>query len=256
MKTSNKLLLVLALAAFLSTASIMLYAKSEIITQEEYQEQMKLSGNAIKKVLHEDLTTYNIEMGDNFSWILDPNSTQVIVEGDETIVSKLTVSDGKQFQVRTGEYGDYNIDYDMVIITVGTKNLSKLRIEGNGNAKISAKEPIQMESLEVDMNGNSKCTLDITTVDIRIDINGNGRLTLDGSCEDINANVNGNGRIYAEKLATNKVKINANGNARFNGGTVESIKGDASGNAKIKVEESRGSSNVSTSGNAKFTISR
>ena len=256
MKTSNKLLLVLTMAAFLSTISIMLYAKSQVITHEEYHKEMELSGNLVEKVLHENLTTDNIEMGDNFTWIFDPNSTQVVVKGDEAIVSKLTVVDDKQFQIRTGAYGSYDVDYDFVVITVGTKNLSKLRIKGDGNARISAKSPMKLEKLELDMNGNARSTFDIQTGDIELGANGNSRITLIGSAENINAHVSGNGKVYFEDLSCNEVAVDASGNAGYYSGTVGSIVGSASGNARIKVEDVRGKNKVSTSGNARFTISR
>ena len=256
MKTSNKLLLVFALAAFLSSASLMMYAKSQMISKDEYREQIKLSGNTIERVLHENLTTDDIEMGDNFNWTLDPNSTQVIVTGDESIVKKLTISDKGQFQIRTGENGYYSNDYEKVFVSVGIMNLSKIRIDGNGNARISATEPLNLTELDVQLNGNSKCTLEITTGDIKINANGNARLTLKGSSDNINAHASGNGRIYAEEITTNEVKANASGNAGFYGGVVENISGSASGNAKIEVKDTKGTSNVSTSGNARFTINR
>jgi len=256
MKTSNKLLLVFALAAFLSTASVMLYAKSQMISKDEYQKELKLSGEFIERELTENFTTEEIEMGDNFQWVIDPNSTKVVVSGDETLVSKLEVSDSKRYRLRTGGVDYSMVDYDMVTVTVGIKNLKEIKIEGNGNAYISATSPIDLEFIDLRMNGNARCKLDATSPEMNVSSNGNGKLTLNGQAQAINAHINGNGRIYAEDFSVKNVEVRVSGNGKFYGGEVESITGNGSGNATIEVKEASQKNRVSTSGNARFTINR
>jgi len=256
MKTSNKLLLVLALAAFLSTASVMLYAKSQMITVEEYRKELKLSGKLIDRELAADFTSEEIEMGDNFQWVIDPSSTKITVSGDEALVAKLKVSDSGRYHLRTSGVDYQLIENDLVTVTVGIKNLNKITIYGNGNAKISALSPLSMDHVELKMNGNSKSNLNISTAQPIVSCNGNAKVTLEGQADSINARINGNGRLYAEDFLVKEVEVSAGGNGKFYGGEVQSISGTGSGNAKIEIKNADQNSNVSTSGNARFTINR
>jgi len=256
MKTSNKLLLILALAGFLSTFSVMLYAKSKMITKDEYREQLKLSGKIVDRVLLENLTTNDIEMGDNFQWIIDPNSTKVVVSGDQALVSKLEVADSGQFRIRTGGVDYHMVDEDFVTVTVGTKNLKEMKIEGEGNASITAQGPLSLDDVYLGLRGNSRCNLEVDSPQMEIISQGNARITLTGQTESIHADVSGNGRLNLEELSVIDVVISASGNGKYYGGHVESISGNGSGNALIKIESAPNKSNVSTSGNAKFTINR
>jgi len=256
MKTSNKLILILALALFLSTASVMLYAKTQLTTTKEYIEELKLTGSIVERVLTSNLTKDNIEMGDNFTWIIDPNSSEVVVSGDEALVSKLTVSDSKQYSIRTGGV-DFNlVDEDMVSITVGIKNLNNLTINGGGNAGISALSAINLEEVELRMGGNARCKLDISSPTMVASTSGNGVISIQGETETIDAYLSGNGKLYAEKFSVKNVLISVSGNSEFHGGEVKSISGNGSGNGKIYLRNVSENSNVSTSGNSRVTINR
>ena len=256
MKTSNKLLLILAMAAFFSSLSLMLYAKGQMRTKSEVREELKMTGNFKERVMLDDLTTENIEMGDNFSWIIDPTRTDVVVSGDEALVNLLTISDGKQFQIRTGGASQYNGEYDRITVVVGVKNLKKLRIDGNGNADVIATDPLRFDDLDLDMHGNSRAKMEITSPKIRVSCSGNARATLDGQTTTVDASISGNGRLFSEKLSAESAIVYASGNGRYFGGALKTINGSASGNAKIEVSDATEKSNVSTSGNARFTINR
>jgi len=256
MKTSNKLLLVLALAGFLSMVSIMLYAKSNTISKQDYLKELELSGDIIERVLLDDMTISMIEMGDNFNWIIDPNRTDVVISGDKTLVSEIDVVVGHKLQLRTGGINYSNINHDMVVVHVGTKNLDELILKGEGNARISAKSAFKLDDLSVIINGNAKCNLEVDSPEMQLESNGNGRLTLKGSTESIDARISGNGKLYSEDLNVNKVSINASGNGKYYGGNIGEISGHGSGNAHITVKNTARQSYVTTSGNAGFTINR
>ena len=254
MKTSTKLLLGFAIVSFLTIALLMILAKSNLISRTEYKKEMKLSGVSIDRILVENLTTDHIEMGDNFEWIIDPSSTQVMVTGDKAVVSKLEISDSGQFRIKTGPVG--NRDYGLVTVNVGTKNLKKLKLSGNGNARISATSAFALDDLNVIVNGNARCELNVDSPRMKISCNGNGKLTLLGAAESINADVNGNGKLYLEDLSVKAVTVYVSGNGRYYGGAVETISGTASGNGKIEIKDASERNNVSTSGNGRFTINR
>ena len=255
MKTSNKLLLVFFLAMFFSAASLMVYAKSQMgLVDGNNGDYFYGDGPVVEKLILDDMQLSNIEMGDNFKFTIDPNSTSVSIKGDSAFISKLSYVTEDKFRILTGKLG-YSYEFpDNVYVTVGVKNLEKLDLDINGNARVMNSEPLSYENVGMEVNGNGRVTLDLTAEKLDARINGNGKFTLNGTSKTVDASVSGNGRMYFENCELNVAKMNLSGNGKFYGGIVQDITGHASGNAKIEFQEVRGVENVSTSGNGRFTI--
>jgi len=256
MKTSNKLLLVFFLAMFFSAASLMVYAKSHMVVGKEGMEEYHYGEDAIviERTLLDNLTISNLEMGDNFKYIIDPTRTGVTVKGDSAFVSKLTVVHDNQFQILTGGVG-HNFNWpDNLLVVVGVKNLDKLDLDINGNARVTANQPLEYDSIKMYMEGNSKFLADLTVNNLEVKSNGNSGLTLNGNTIDLKAYSNGNSKLNFENCEISSAKLDLNGNAKFYGDTVGSLTGHANGNAKVTFNEVTGNQNTSANGNARFTI--
>ncbi len=254
MKTSNKLLLVLFLAIFFSAASLMVYAKSHMVIGNNINNHYYGEENVIEKVLLQNLDLDSIEMGDNFVWEIDPNSTEVIIKGDSTFISYLKVVNDDQFRILTGGVPNNYHWENNVYVTVGVKNLKSLNLKINGNASVTASDLLSNNEIDMDIDGNGKCFMELDTDNLNIDANGNGNVSIKGDVGDMKAKINGNKKLNFEHCNLGFVELNANGNSRFYGDEVQAIDGHASGNAKIRINKVMGSQSVSTSGNGRFTI--
>lgn len=255
MKTSNKLLLVFFLALFFSAASLMVYAKSHMVEGPVDMDGYYYGdGVVIEKTMLDDLTVANIEMGDNFTYLVDPTRTDVTIKGDSTFISQLTVVQEDQFRILTGGVKGNQKWPNNVYVVIGVKNLETLNLDINGNADVSASQALTYDFVQLDVRGNGRCTIDLTTNKIDIKSNGNSRLTLNGSSDDLIANSNGNSRLNFENFQLGSVNVDINGNAKFYGDTAQSLKGHANGNAKVTFNEVKGVQNISSNGNARFTI--
>ena len=255
MKTSNKLLLVFFLASFFSALSLMLYAKAHVIVNPDGVKDFYYGdGVVVEKTMLDDLTVNNIEMGDNFSYSLDPTRTDVVITGDSAFVSKLKVVTDGQFRILTGGVGR-NFDWpDNLHVMVGIKNIDNPKFELSGNARISATEALTYESIEMNLAGNSRSVLDLTADFVDVHTNGNSRVVINGNAKNLKANQNGNSRLNFENCPLGSAELMLNGNAKFYGNNADKVTGHASGNAKIYFDEIAGIQNISTSGNGRFTI--
>lgn len=255
MKTSNKLLLVLFLAIFFSAASLMLYAKSQMILVDGNLDDMYFgNGPIVEQTILDDLSLNSIEMGDNFKYTIDPTRTDITIKGDSAFISKLTYVSTDKFRILTGGVG-HNFDWpDNILVTVGTKNLNMLDLDINGNATVVNTSPMTLSNVGMQINGNGRCTLDLEVENLNVDVNGNGKFTINGSNQNLEAQISGNGKMYFENCTMQAAKMNLSGNARFYGDIITDLNANASGNAKGEFNEVNGVQAISTSGNARFTI--
>lgn len=256
MKTSNKLLLVFFLALFFSAASLMVFAKSHMYvkTGDELEELYYGEGPIIEKTVLDDLGVNDIEMGDNFRFILDPTRSDVVIKGDSAFISKLKIVNDGQFRILTGGLGRNNNWPENLSVTIGVKNTVNPRMELSGNARVFSNDSLSYEKVTFDMNGNSNVDLDLSADHIHVEINGNSRLELNGSLNSLRTNQSGNSSLLFENIMLREANINLSGNAKFYGDIADNVTGHASGNGKIYFNEIEGIINISTSGNGKFTV--
>lgn len=233
----------------------MMYAKSQMILVSDMDEtQMFGERPIIEKTVLDDLTLENLELGDNFNFVIDPTRTDVTIKGDSAFISKLKIVAQDEFRILTGGVG-YNYKWPAnILVTVGVKNLKTMNLDVSGNAKVSATEAMSYDMFDLHVQGNASCSMDLNVQQFNALLNGNSKLFVSGSTSNLNADVNGNSKLDFEKSMLNSVDIYVNGNGKFYGDIVEDIKGEANGNGKIKVNQVINKNNVNTSGNGRFTI--
>lgn len=192
-------------------------------------------GQFIKKELK--LSTFHkIDIDFPCEVILQKGNTQkIIIEGRDDMIrdleSKSSVSNDI-WRARIRNNCVFQAIDAKFFITV--PDLSEIKVDGN--AKIDTEQAMDNISsqLRCIVDGNASLFLDILQLEVlQLDIDGNAKADLRGKSKIMNIKIDGNATIHAHDMQVNSCDINIDGNATANVQVISSLQVKIDGNATV-----------------------
>jgi hypothetical protein len=235
MQKVKSLIPLLAAIFLIGCAQVTLSGSGNVVTQEE----------AISDFDGVDISnSFSVEItqGENF---------KVVIRVDDNIVEHLNVDKrGSTLRIGLKPTTSYTILDATMEAEVTMPELSELELSGNSDANISGFESLQ--SLVVDLSGNSRLQGDIQAGDTRIDASGNSSATISGSAEDVSVDASGSSEVDLADFPASDGTVNASGASTVTVNLSGRLDVDASGasdvyylgNPEMGNIDSSGSSNI------------
>ncbi len=169
----------------------------------------------------------------------DDNLLELIVTEVENNKLKVYVEKGTWFDSR-GE---------KIKITIPFQDISKINFGGSG--KITTKNPIKANDLDVNLSGSGNAKIDVNTTVLYAVLSGSGNLYVNGTSKDINAKLSGSGGIDCSKVDSQNATavISGSGNIDLNCSKSLTAKISGSGNIVYSGNPETVDKKVSGSGN-------
>ncbi len=187
----------------------------------------------------EEFTGINIRIPAHVKLIVG-NKNSISIKAQESYVKAIATGITRN---RLEVIGDVckaeNSDIEIIINCI---TLDRLKIDGSAN--LFSETPIQVDDLELDINGSGSMSLKVFTKYINNTINGSGILSLSGTSQKLDCKINGSGDLNALGLNTYKTKVKINGSGKANVVAHDNL------SATI-----RGSGDVNYSGSPEISIS-
>lgn len=251
MKTSNKILLVTTVALALSFTSFMLYAKSNMVLNS----QERIEGNGVKEqiVLADSTSVYSFKLDDNYEYVLDPTSKQVLISGEANIISQIRYSENDKFYLyREGDtYLKNNLP---IVVTIGLAGKPTVDLRISDNAKVTSTSIIEMSMVNLNLDDNARTNLEIESPTINIDADDNSRTTITGNSSYLKVSADDNAKVFAETFTLNSLDVRIRDNGRLNGNVSDIIIGSIKGNGKVYLKSKPSTENINTDDNGRLII--
>ncbi len=248
MKTSNKLIFILALAFLFSLTSMMIYAKSNLVT---WDESVSDSPSNTKEYLAE-FSTNVLRLDGDYNFYLDNNSSGVKIDASEEILNYLRVSDDESLIFYTE--GSSNIPFAKIDVYIGIKDKNELEIIAGNNARVRGKNQIQLESLQLNMDDNATINIDISAQQLNLKAEDNIRLNIDGFAKNTNLRSSNNASINAREFSADNLVVNINDNSSVNFDQAKLISGSVNDNSSFTADGQDKNEGLIKSGNASISI--
>ncbi len=248
MKTSNKLIFILALTFLFSLTSLMIYAKSNLVTWDE-----SISDSPVEtRELLADFSTNILRLDSDYNFYLDDQSTGVRIDAPEEIIGYLRVADDESLIFYTE--GPNLIPFAKVDVYIGVQGKDELEIISKNNARVRAKGKLEFENLKLRLDNNVKVNLDISAEQLNLNAGGNVRLNLDGFAKQTILNGQNNASINARDFSTDTLIVEVSGNCHANFNQVKVISGNVNGNGSLTADGEGENPDLMKSGNAGISI--
>ena len=169
----------------------------------------------------------------------DDNLLELIVTEVENNKLKIYLNKGTWFDSR-GE---------KIKITIPFQDISKINFGGSG--KITTKNPIKANDLDINLSGSGNAKIDVNTTSLYAVLSGSGNLNVDGSTSNIEAKLSGSGGIDCSKITSENATatISGSGNIELNCSKSLTAKISGSGNVIYSGNPETVDKKVSGSGN-------
>lgn len=212
MKFSNKLILGLFAAIALNVLTGMIMLKSNLKPQGIGNGATVVQGSGdIKKVKlsTEDFDRLDIE--GNFTVTLGQGTEDYVeIEAEESIVDYFVTEVNERKRLRLSAKKGYTLVPNKPIkMHVHFKDINV--INSYGASKISAKDTLRFEDIELGSYGASNLDLLVNAKHLKLQVNGAGNSRLAGIAEEADISSFGAGRVKARKLITERAKVNTTG---------------------------------------------
>ena len=156
-----------------------------------------------------------IEVSGPYQIILTQGETEhiQISASDDVINQIITKVEGNELKIY--HRGKLN-DPGSITITVQFRKLNEITC--NGSVQLLTGIPMKSDQLDVNLNGSSTATLELTAGVVEVDIAGSSNITLSGQTEKLDLVISGSGKVTATSLQSKNcnVEINGSGKAAVN----------------------------------------
>ena len=254
MKTSNKLIGLGLLILSIGAISFMIAAKSSMVDIENINDNdiidelnSKVNDNKILTRSLGKLSTTKLDLNGNHRYILDPTSNEVTITGPKHIVSDFADIDNDKIFVATiyeevtskqDERNDSRV-YDRILDTlyynIGVQDAQSLLILIGNESKVTASSPLELQSLELIMQGNCHINAELNCSSLEIISSDAGHVRLTGKANNIDLFLDDNSNMECEQLSVQDANVMMRNNSRLQLKTVNNISGIVMDNASIST---------------------
>lgn len=232
MKTSNKLILIGYGFVLLCFTAFFIAAKSNMIEVDRLVGSGNISTRSLGK-----MTVDRIEIGGQFKCVLNPNSSDIVVEGDDNIIAlmgDLIVEN----RFTTGNiYGDsYRIATTVPpVFNIGIKDLEDLYIDMVGVSRISCSDTIRALDLGISSNSGSSLDLLIDVQRLTVNASRKSSLMLNGRTNLGVLTADNHALIEFKDLVANEWIINMQDGANATIYASEAVSGNLKNNSTLNL---------------------
>lgn len=254
MKTSNKLIGLGLLILSIGAISFMIAAKSSMVDIENIKDNdivdelnSKIKNSEIVTRSLGKLNTTKLDLKGNHRYILDPTSNEVTITGPEHIVTDFSDIDGdKIFEAtiyeevtsKQDERNDSKV-YDRILDTlyynIGIQDAQSLLILIGNESKVTASSLLELQNLELIMQGNCHIDAEINCSSLEIRSSDAGHVRLIGKANSIDVSLDDNSNIECQQLGVQDANVMMRNNSRLQLKTVNNITGIVMNNASIST---------------------
>lgn len=252
MKTSNKLICLGLLILVIIASSIIILGKYSMVDKpnasandivEELDKKLTEEGSKITQRSLGVLSAEKLDLDGNHRYILDPASNEVTVSGPQAIISAFEeIKDDNFFEApiytevtsKRDERNDSRI-YDRITDTlyysIGIKDARSLLIFIGNESKVTVRTPIQLEDLQLFLEGNAHIHADLNCSSLEINSRDDGHVRLSGNATHVNITLEDNSNLECYELSTQDTEVMLSDNSRLELNTVASLSGIIMNNA-------------------------
>ncbi len=160
-------------------------------------------------------------------------------EGDLTVSAESnivpyieTIVKGNELIVRFKDDFNYSTKKE-IKISVPIQEITDITLKGSGD--IIATKVLNLDNLNVNLDGSGDISLNVKTNKIQADVNGSGDIDLKGTTVDFTGNVNGSGDLNSKKLITQNSILSVNGSGDIESTTTNKVDALVVGSGDILV---------------------
>lgn len=230
MKTSNKLIFILALAFLFSLTSLMVYAKSNLVS---WDESISDSPAETREFLS-DFSTNILRLDSDYNFYLDDKSSGVRIDAPEELIGYLRVADEESLIFY--REGPTDIPFAKIDVYIGVEGKDDLEIIAGNNARVRDMGQLELNNLKLILDNNAKLNLNISTEQLNLNAEDNVRLNLDGFAKHTNLRCEGNASINARDFNSDILIVDLSGNSKADFDQAKIISGSVNGNASLTAE--------------------
>jgi len=236
MKTSNKLLLGAVTFCYVIGIITLSYAKSKM----EYTVGKDLVGNGVvtSKIMTNELKSHKLILDGFRTFILDPHSTQVVIEAEENILPILEMKDDDEFEIDNNTAD--NVDYNNVLpikITIGIKGKDQLVIEVEDNVTLIATDEVNLKVLKIESQDRANVDLNLNATALNIDNSDRASMKLEGECNAVNYVSEDNSKSNFDALTIKALNLTMQDNSALSCKGAEVLSGSLEDNARAYFKE-------------------
>lgn len=174
--------------------------------------------------------------------LIQGNESKAIITGDSNLVNMVELDlNGDRLDVGYLSNSCVISKLNMQVALYINEDFNGIKINGSGN--VNSKKGLELDELEIDINGSGDVALEADIEDLEISIHGSGNVFIEGRGDVADISINGSGDISLYDFDLDELDVSINGS-----GDVEASVNDA---LKVNIN---GSGNVYYKGNAKTEI--
>lgn len=228
MKTSNKLLLTGLLALIASSFISMLVAKSNMTITKSSPED-NAPGEMIMHKVSESLISDTLVLRDNTNYILDPNTSGFDVKIASNYLDYYTFQDNNQAEVRIN---NQEIENDLTVF-FGIKGKTNLYIIANDQSFLKADSKIELNSLTIKADDNTKLNIDLIVDTLSLDLSDYTELYIEGSTKQLDIRAEDYVTLMGKNLITDILFARLEDNVTIYLEKAETISGTLENDSKV-----------------------
>lgn len=207
------------------------------------------SGNVVSQ--EEAITGFDtVDISHSFSVdITQGEDFSVVIRVDDNLVEYLDVTkDGSTLKIRFDPARSYNFFDATMEAEITMPELAGLDLSGNSDARVSGFE--SMQSLTVDLSGNSNLRGDIQAGDSSFDASGNSSIALSGSAGDVSVDASGSSDVDLADFPAADGSVSASGASTVTVNLSGRLDADASGSSDVYYLGNPQLGSIDTSGSS------
>jgi hypothetical protein len=139
-----------------------------------------------------------------------------------------------------------------VDITIYSKNLQKIKLEGNAKIKMGNDSIFKATSFTIIADGATKSDLNLEVGTLNAEINGASKLTLDGKAAEGKIEATGASKINAIGMVFENLDVEATGASKITATVKNNLKAEASGVSRIEFAGNPKNEEINVSGASKI----
>lgn len=254
MKTSNKLLFSAGAGLIMGFIVFLFSVKANMIQKGNNS----IPGNGIKEVriVIDNLTLEEFYLSNDFSYILDPNSKEVSISGDQNIIDAIEIEETETALHIYKKNGLHFTDHLPVEVFIGIADKNSIKIEIDDDAKLTSKDSLQLTSLTLQMNDDAVANLFIDADILDVNLYADSDLTLSGEADIVSTKIFSYRPFNGKNLKSKTVKLDMGHDSNFYlqnatlvtgnlknsatllfGGDMRNVKVNLRDNAQVKVHK-------------------
>lgn len=232
MKTSNKLILIGYGLILLCFTTFFIAAKSHMVEVDKLIGSGNISTRSLGK-----MTANRIEIGGQFKCVLNPNSTDILVEGDDNIIALMgDLIVEKRFTTKNIYDDSYRITTTVPpVFNIGIKGLEDLFIDMSGVSRLTCSDTLRAVNIGISSGSGSSGELVIDGKKLTVNASRNSSLILKGRATFGVLSVDNLAVIESEGLVANEWIINMQDGAKATINATESVSGNMKNNSMLNL---------------------